>query len=563
MSPTTRYLCGAAYSNHDFAEEVIAELVENGRRAVVPAIGYDLGPVLRHCYRARQLWFGQNLIITVILFLGVILAFASTATLLLFALAVVGFSHLLNSPARSNWRIAILIGVILLLVLIAPALLQLVASVAPDSPLLPGDDGPSMTAVIGWAVGLALAVLGTIAATRRTVLRTLTQDLAPERKPADLPSAPADRLLARHRVETVEEAQHGNIVLHSGPDPFLGAGRVTHAWSMALELRRDNAAGQSAERAADDRVAVDPVALNRHVKRCLAALAGTDLPPHERLAGLALRDQIMAAGTRWRKYPLIDQEFRLPYPYATPQAMEAIIRAPQTSARHFLRATVGAENREVVEDKGTTIMPAEYQNIVVSTFTHIAVEGGMLYVENVSTVLGPLRQEFLDIDQYAPGDENGSEPLLQALRTFPGSTLLAPVRLLQAISRAFSVSRAMGRAERDTDSQPVYDFGARAEARQLASAPRPVTYLQRLDAEKYSKLMERRISEAIIGYLRNNGIDTAEYETRMNVFNNNGVFIRGDNQGAAAAGTGAHALLNQNTPNQRKDGQRAGAGAQK
>jgi len=77
----------------------------------------------------------------------------------------------------------------------------------------------------------------------------------------------------------------------------------------------------------------------------------------------------------------------------------------------------------------------------------------------------------------------------------------------------------------------------------MASSLSPVTYLQRLDASKYAKLLERRINEAVIDYLRDQGIDTSEYENRVNVFTNNGVMIAGDNLGSAAGGDNAKATV--------------------
>ncbi|MFI6329443.1 hypothetical protein ACIBBG_14225 [Micromonospora chersina] len=555
MSPTTRYLCGAAYGSAEFADGVIAELVDDGHRAVVPAIGYDLGPVLRHCYHARHRWLVQNALISAILVLGLFVATWPTVVLLLIAFAAMVMGPSTDRPSGPTWKLVLGAAAVAVVAwLFGRPLLALLfpgTAAGVEYGVQAEETESSAWSFLGWLLAFGLAVLCVIAMTRASVLRILTRDLAPgeQRQPPEISRAPV-----RRRMQVVTTAQHGNVVLHSGYDPFVGSGQVIHAWSLAMELKRDTSPDGS-DPSGSGPVAVDPVALNRHVKHRLAALSSADLPTHERLTGLALRDQIIASGARWRNYPLIDPRLRQPYSYASREAVEAIIRAPQPSVRHFLRASVGAENREVTEAAGDTIMPAEYQNIVVSTFTHLAVEGGMLYVENVSTLLGPLKDEFLDIDQYVAGDETGWEPVRQALTLFGATTVLAPVRLAQAVGRALTANRRMSQADREAERLPRYDFGARAEARQLASARRPVTYLQRLDAEKYSKLMERRISEAVIGYLTDQGIDTSEYETRMNVFNNHGVFIRGDNHGPAAAGPGATALLHDKSGrNKGKDG---------
>ncbi len=543
MSPTTRYLCGAAYRSERFADGVITELVDDGHRAVVPTVGYDLEPILRHCYHARHLWLLQNALISAILLLGIFVATWSTVLLI----GVAFLANLLSPPAeQADWPTArLVLGGVALVALVwllgAPLLALLgLSSEEPPGPSAPPELTTSYWPVLWWLIGLGLLTLAVIALTRATVVRIFTRDLAPggRHKPPEVTN-PA--ILSR--IKSVAAAQHGNVVLHSGYDPFLGGGHVVRAWSVAMELKRDRGPDEHRPTATGP-VAVDPVALNRHVKRRLAALASAELPAHERMTGLVLRDQIVASGAQWRNYPLIDAGLRQPFSHASPRAVEAIIRAPQPSVRHFLRASVGADTRAATGAAGDVIMPAEYQNVVVSTFTHVAVEGGMLYMESVSTVLGPIRDKFLDLDQHVAGDDNWQEPVREALRLFGATVLIAPARLVRTVVRAVGANRRMTRADRETERLPRYDFGARAEVRQLASAGRPVTYLQRLDAEKYSKLMERRVSEAVLGYLADQGIDTSEYETRMNVFNNHGVFIRGDNHGPAAAGPGATALLN-------------------
>ncbi|MEV0716464.1 hypothetical protein [Asanoa sp. NPDC050611] len=342
-------------------------------------------------------------------------------------------------------------------------------------------------------------------------------------------------------------AQHGNIVLHDGYNPFLGAGRVTDAWSVAVELKPARPAdGFLPPRRPPDApepppVAIDPVALNRHVKQRLAALSSPDLPDGAAFTSLHLRDQIIASGTRWRGFPLVDQRLRVPYSVATREAMDEIVRHPQSSARHFLRVSVGAESRAILRPDRTVVMPAEHQSVMVTTFTHIAVEGGMLYVENVAAMLGPIRRPYLDIDHYTPGTDVWWEAFKDCLRTAGADIALAPFRLTITLARRVLAWWRSGVADQSSIDDEVYDYGARDEVRQMASLSWPLTYLQRLDSTKYAKLVQRRINDAVVDFLRRNGVDTSEYEERVSSYTNNGVVINGDNYGAAAAGEQAKA----------------------
>ncbi|BCJ48833.1 hypothetical protein Asp14428_03080 [Actinoplanes sp. NBRC 14428] len=56
---------------------------------------------------------------------------------------------------------------------------------------------------------------------------------------------------------------------------------------------------------------------------------------------------------------------------------------------------------------------------------------------------------------------------------------------------------AIHRADREAAEDAVYDFGARVDVRQLGSRDGFANYLQRLDAEKYTRLIDRRATEAI------------------------------------------------------------------
>jgi hypothetical protein len=217
---------------------------------------------------------------------------------------------------------------------------------------------------------------------------------------------------------------------------------------------------------------------------------------------------------------------RLPFAFASQAAIEAVIRHPQASGRHFLRVTTGTEGKQVLDDRGAPLLPAEDEEVEISAFVHTAVEGGMFYLEYVATVLGPIDDRFHHIDRL-PVD--ASDLLLRAMgeavRQVAVSTIAAPFRLLAGVDRRLSIASRMNRAERRSHDAPQYNYGARTSVRQLASDRDPDTYVRLLDAEKYGKLIERRVTSAVLDYLDANGIDTAEYSARVNVIHNSGTHI--------------------------------------
>jgi hypothetical protein len=265
------------------------------------------------------------------------------------------------------------------------------------------------------------------------------------------------------------------------------------------------------------------------------------------VSGLTVRDYIVASGNRWRQYPLIDAQ-RAPYDMASAGAIEAIIRHPQASARHFLRATTGTEGKAVM-DNGTFLLAPEDQELQVSAFVHTAVEGGLLYVEYVSTVLGSIKADFHEIDQLPMLPERLlGRALGDATRRLTSATLMAPFSLIAGLSRALAVNARMNAADRQSEEGAVYNYGARESIREIASKDKPDTYVRRLDAEKYSKLIERRVNDAVLDYLEARHVDTSEYRARANVIYNANVYVQDSTiNGPVAAGHGAAATSTSTT----------------
>jgi hypothetical protein len=535
LSSVTRYLSGAAYTDPLFASRVIAEVVEDEHRAVVPSYEFDIEPVLRHCFRARNLWLGQDALLSVVLLLGLLLAFTGTVLALVLSAAVA--VPLMLHKARANLMVVIASGPGTLLVL-----LLALSVVVPAFIIWTGSYdllNQTRTEIIGQLLLFCVAAGGVLTWFRYTALRVLTTELASGVQHV----APR---ITDHRIErrltTAGKAQYGNIVLYGGADPFLGTGKPVRAWSMVLDLRTE----VGLDGALPQRVPLDPVELNRHVKRSLAALRADTLPERERLAGLQIRDLLVAAGERDWDYPLLDPHLRMPFSHAGPAAVESVIRHPQASARHFLRVTTGTTGQAVLDRRGEELLPAEDEEVEVTAFVHFAVEGGMFYMEYVSTVLGPIDDRFHHIDRLPIGA--GALVRIgigQALRQLPVAIAVAPARLVRGMVQRSSVTRRMDRAQRINLTAPRYDYGARTSVRALASSRDPDTYISLLDADKYSKLIERRLTGAVLDYFVSKGVDTAEYRRRVSVIHNEGtILINSTATGPVASGSNATATVN-------------------
>jgi hypothetical protein len=548
LTSTTRYLSGAAYVDQRYAEIVVDELVGQSHRAVAPTLDYDLVTIIRHCFRAQRLWLRQNGLLTVVLVAGLVVFTSATVTLFTVCL----IAHLIRpGRTRSGTRGAngrAIAGVVLVLVAVgclAGLGRTLVALLVPggwfpSSGLHSSEPSPGVTGggtVARFVLGLLALTIGLIVVLtyhRYRMIEIIAGDLARGRPPTV--GRPEAREV-EHRLGFVAAAQAGNILLHAGFEPFVGAGERVNTWAVATELRADR--GDEPGSGPAPRVDIDADDLVRHLRVRLAEMRSRELPEPARILGLQLRDQIVSSGTRWHDYPLIDDRTRLPYSLAEPPTVEAIIRSPQTSARHFLRVSVGAPDRAAVGADGRTIMPAEHQSVISSTFVHVAVEGGLLYVELVAAVLGPIRQAYLDIDRYSGSGERLGTAIGEAFRRLLGDVAVAPYQLVRGLFRRFTLVSAMYRADREASREPVYDFGARLDVRQLASRPTFANYLQGLDAEKYTRIIDRRVTEAIDEYLVAHGVDSSDFVAKATFHQN--MTVNGDNYGPIATGHGATA----------------------
>jgi len=538
LSEANRYLCAAAYLADSYSRKLTAELIDNEHRAVAQSIGVDLGPVLRHCLRAQRMLVDRDALLTLVLLIGL-----AVTPLVSLWLGVAG-GILVGAALWSRDR-ALAVGAGLaagfLLTCLGGALSTIMVYLLPgssdDSPaafrdgystrLLTTTDDRSLSRLLVWFGLVSVFTVVVYTWWQLRVYRVLTDDLASGHRHRP-PAVPLGRV--GRRIAAVTAAQWGNITLHSQGGPFLGAGTVLQSWSMSLGLRHPD--GTSCQ--------IDPVDLHQHVRDQLLTMRSDDLPERERISGLIVVDHIVATGERKLPDPLIDPANRVPYAEASPEAIRAIIRHPQGSLRYYLRAVVGAEGRDIVEDE-RLVAPAQDQEIAVSTFLYLAVEGGMLYVEFVATVLPPVLDALHEIDRMAPERIVGKALRAGLIHGLIG-LVAAPYRLAQEINAVFGTGRRMDEAARDSREYRTYDYSARLSVRELAGDNRLQNYLQKLDAEKYYKLVERAVTGAILTFLDERGVDTSEYLARSMVVLNTGVMISGGTvTGPVAAGDKASA----------------------
>jgi len=557
FSTITRMLCSAAYLNNDFARTVIDEVVGDEQRAVANSVDFDLDPVVRHSFQARKMLFIRDSVLTGLLLVGLItfpfvtLAWILVAAGLLHRSKYRGAPKYTRGPRGTAYFVAAAI-VFCCLGIYSPLLL-LFASLAPennDPTGLAGDDPlsgalPVIDAFFTFALALPLTfAIGTLAALavhRMMAFRAILQAFGAD-VPGSAPQLPNERIA--QRLHWVRGTQNGNVTVHAR-NPLLGAGAAVGnaSWTMALSLRTDPTLLPPTDSTPQPRVSVhdsvDPYEIHVAIRKRVWALTDPALPEHQRVPGVRVADHIVADGERREGDPLLDPA-RRPHSVASPEAIAAIIRHPQGGLRYYQRITIGVEGKPVVAGDGRLVLPAQNQEVVISAFVHVAVEGGRLYAEFLGMMLPPILEEYHVADRLRKSAAlRLGEAVSSAVRLWP-ETIKAPLHAARSLWQIMTLSNRMDRAREDSQQNLIHDYGARISVRELASEETPQKFLQSLDAEKYLKLVEKAVSEALIDYLEEHHVDTSEYRTRMTYIQNNSTTISESTFVNSAVAVGSH-----------------------
>lgn len=541
LSNTTRLLAAGTYLDRKFADDVIDELLADEHRAVVPSFfGLDLEPILRHALNAKRIHVLRDAVLSAALVLGLVLATGSTVGWLVIGVYVSFVASQWRDMKATGKMILVGVGVSLCVILFAVFVGGLGGSSTTSTfGATAATSGGHTPGVIVKLLIFPIVVFAVLVGFEWGHYTRLADGFrwGAER---DAPNLPNDRI--RRRVEEVARAQNGNITVYSNWSPFIGAGRVVRSWSIAVDLMSVN--DVTNERVP---VPVDAVDLHAAVMERVTALRDQDQPDNERIVGLAVGHHVVAQGTRNADHALVDN-FQHPFSVAEPDAIKAIIRHPQGGIRYYQRVTVTADGMSIADQFGDEIAEAEDQEIGASSFLYLAVEGGMLYVEYVGTVMRPIRGAFHVVDALPRTMHAEWIPkVMRAAAVAATDAIAAPLRLIPGLLHNTLLNRRMDRATRDAGEYLVYDYGARRSIRELGSASGYTSYMQELDWQKYSKFVERRMNEAVLDYLAAAGVDAAEYRERVRIVQNTGVMITGNVSGQVVNASTASSITQHTT----------------
>ncbi|PPK70620.1 hypothetical protein V5P93_000500 [Actinokineospora auranticolor] len=323
------------------------------------------------------------------------------------------------------------------------------------------------------------------------------------------------------RFREVEAAERGNVTVFSGFRPFVGYGAAEAGWSFSLPIRpsRDHVAKRDFRPFAADE-------LTTRVRHRLSAIGDPDGIGDP--LTVAVEERVFVDGTS------LDERF---LPDRT--------HVPDTSLDHDLVDEIVADPGDAARCYLVAHVPSWGGLVVASTFLRFSTNGHMLHAECERAVLRPIGSN-LRIDEHGVEVVKPHEfvdKFLGSIGTAIGRLPAAPFALVRYALLGRVLGKQAAREQDQALDDQLFDYGTAFSVRESAAGGNFYNQFQRRDAEKGVKLVEQHVLEAVIEFLEERGVDTAELRSRQTTILNQGVIQTGgtSNVGALAVGDQAQA----------------------
>lgn len=541
-SEPTRLLSAGVYLDVGFRHRVIDELVAHAERPAAPSLGVDVLSVLAHALRARRQESYAALGLLAVWVLFFVVGSAGSPSGGPTGAPVPPYPS--SSPGSLGFGGELSAGLGLPLPDAAPAAYALacgillagrymggggrLATYSVDTRRLPAARlraaawrrtsgglvtvvgrlfmlGYWVTAVTGIAddvfpvvFPLAMALVVWVYRARvESVLRDeLGRDTFPERPVLSaLPDTPRMRRIG----QAIAREQHAHGMLYDPDHAFVGAGSPYMPWSFALELVPDP------ERAAADKALIPGQGgtaeltsgrivelIRRPLEELRRATAEDSI---DRLRDLQIAEFVhLPAG--------IDRAAGFYQDEVIAEHARAAVDESGEGRRHFLRIQVGAWDEE----------------LVVTHFVRVHTQGGMLVLEVVPHVLGPVRDDFRDGDALVAtgGREEVVRNALRALAHAPSTGAALGFGAFRTLT---TVAGMLWRhPERRLPDAPV------GSVREMASTD-DMSLFHEMDASRYMKTVQDRIEHGVRDALERSGYATDRFDQKVVNVQEGGLYI--------------------------------------
>ncbi|WP_316526188.1 hypothetical protein [Kitasatospora brasiliensis] len=564
-SEATRLMCAGVYLDPEFRRRVIGELVEHDERTVPPSLGFDAITVLAHALRARVLELRTGAVLAAIwlgfAYTSIAPAFEDTSSGGLWgpydgraggygsyagSASDQPFGSLAEHLPAQTTNFAVAYALVTLVSWFAkPARVREYALYAPATPggtrATARRSGGFRTAgavilqLWYWVAAVVslfhshpegalfpLALAATIGGHRLLVAQLVRRELSRGGFGDGTPLALPDRPYYRRLRRAIAAEQDSQLIVYDPADPFLGAGFPYRAWSFSLELKRR----QTGPVAVPDGELTARAVLELVVPRLADLRQATADTSLDRLRDLEIDHVVfLPYGPTRGNVPRGQADI-------TQHIAEAVDEGGERR-RHFLRVRVGAWDEQVV----------------LTVHLRVHTQGGLLVLEVVPHVLGPVWREYELLADAAAQQGTRlrrSRPAVSAFTAGPAA--------LRALVRP---GGRAGAAE-EADAAPV-SARPMVSLRESASS-RTVSIFQELDINRYLKTIQERVIDGVREALHRQGYETGRFEQTVVQVMAGGIHI-GEMSGGAVATNGGTATSKVNVAAQGNVGPAAWQGS--
>ena len=390
-------------------------------------------------------------------------------------------------------------------ILLAAALLLPLASFAEAERTMVG---PAFLGTAAVLMVLAVIVTATDVWIR---LSTLSRYLTPGRRP-DLDQSQVSVRTSR-QLQSLGESGGGNVIVHSVYEPFVGSGIHVDSRSYTLPLLPQDESGDLPTR--------QPVEFGARelVDEIADALHGL------RLDGVQVDRKLFVNGFDVARFAvLLPSPRHRPVPFAPTWLLDQMTEYPTGHARPYLCIRFTGWRGQ----------------LVVTTYIRVVVLNGLLYIEEASYFLPPLRAEYLAVD--AMHIRTLRERVVAAIGQIAQYTLPS---LLGSPGRLFEIARARRRIalqnrsfDRKVHDRVWVDRGTSSSIREQAARTECDRYFMDLDIDMAISVVRQRIPDKIKSFLEARGYQTDKI---TNIQNNYDQSINLNNVHGNVAGIGHNA----------------------
>lgn len=384
-------------------------------------------------------------------------------------------------------------------ILFIPSLVLFGAILFASIPMLTGEEFDGELASLGFVAFVIIYLIVLIHDVKRSSF--LKQNLYQESYNEDFQYSGSNS----HLIKKFNSRTSDNLVVYSGYSPFVGSGLDIGGWSFVVDVDRG-------KKDLGKRLPPKDFDISELYASVDDEIESLNIP------NLTVADKLFINGKKIRgDKNLLPNKLGHPVNSVSDEILQKTMGEINTGAR-FYRVI------QVDDWEG---------DLILTAFLRFQKSDKSLFVENNYFLLPPVSEDLKTVDKIK--EESGIRYFLgwlfKLIFVSFGHSFLSVFNVFgyvnQGLSSVFGGQEAATR--KIVKSSPDFDYGAETSIREAISQSVYSQHFQKLDKERYFKIIEKRIFNMLEEFLDRKNIDASEFKERETSILNNGVLVTGGN----------------------------------